>query len=60
MISIALKGFSDPITTGADAQASGDLADGGAVIAALSEQRERGVEHGIGGDGGPGLGGCVQ
>ena len=43
---------------GADAQASGDLADGGAVIAALSEQRERGVEHGAGGDGGPGLGGC--
>jgi hypothetical protein len=25
-----------------------------AVMAALSEQRERGVEHGIGGDGGPG------
>jgi hypothetical protein len=43
---------------GADAQASGDLADGSAVIAALSEQRERGVEDGIGGDGGPGLGGC--
>jgi hypothetical protein len=29
-----------------------------AVMAALSEQRERGVEHGSGGDGGPGLGGC--
>jgi hypothetical protein len=27
------------------------------VIAALSEQRERGVEHGVGGDSGPGLGG---
>jgi hypothetical protein len=24
-----------------------------AVMAALSEQRQRGVEHGIGGDGGP-------
>jgi len=29
-----------------------------AVMVALSEQRERGVEHGIGGDGGPSLGGC--
>jgi hypothetical protein len=29
-----------------------------AVMAALSEQRQRGVEHRIGGDGGPGLGGC--
>jgi hypothetical protein len=54
MISIVLTGFSNPITMGADAQASGDLAEGGAVIAALSEQRE----HGIGGDGGSGPGGC--
>jgi hypothetical protein len=54
MISIVLTGFSNPITMGADAQASGDLAEGGAVIAALSEQRE----HGIGGDGRSGPGGC--
>jgi hypothetical protein len=54
MISIALMGFSNPITTGCGCPGSGDLADGGAVIAALSEQGE----HGIGGDGGPGPGGC--
>jgi hypothetical protein len=42
MISIALTGFSNPITTGCGCVGSGDLADGGAVIAALSEQGEHG------------------
>jgi hypothetical protein len=51
VISIALTGVSNPIATGADAEARGDLADGSAVIAAFSEQRERGI-------GAPGPGRC--